>query len=73
MTRRPSPARLASARREGNLQRLMSTEHLSRESAELWERAWFAEATRLGLLETDWNYWERGLAWIGEQRAARRR
>jgi hypothetical protein len=72
MSRRGDPVRLAFARREGHLHRLMSTEQLSRESAELWERAWYTESGRLGLLETDWNYWERGLGWIAAQRSMRK-
>lgn len=72
MGRRADPASLATAQREGRIVRLMSVERLGREAAELWERAWFAEATRIGRLETDWGYWELGLAWIAKQRAKRK-
>lgn len=71
MARRADPARTTFAQREGRIVRLMSAERLGREAAELWERAWFAEATRIGIDESAWDYWERGLAWIGEQRSAR--
>jgi hypothetical protein len=70
VSRRPDPLAVVLAQREGQLQRLMST-GLSRESAELWERAWYAHATYLKLDPTAWDYWERGIAWIAEQRSAR--
>jgi hypothetical protein len=70
VSRRADPLAVAMAQREGQLQRLMS-EGMSRESAELWERAWYAHATYMHIEPTAWDYWERGLSWIAEQRSAR--
>lgn len=70
MTRYVDPLAVVLAQREGQLQRLMST-GMSRNTAERWERAWFARASQLGLAPTAWDYWERGMAWITEQRSTR--
>jgi hypothetical protein len=70
VSRRADPLAVVLAQREGQLQRLMSL-GMSRDTAERWERAWRSHAATIGLEPTAWDYSERGVAWIEEQRSAR--
>jgi hypothetical protein len=71
MARRPDPERIDLARRLAARSRLTG-EGLSGERADAWLSAWEGFAEAAGAERRTASFWERGIAWIAAERAARR-
>ena len=72
MAKRANPERIHEAKRAATIERIVSS-GIGGGDAESWVAAWEREAQALGLLRTDWNYWEAGVTWITMKRAQDRR
>jgi hypothetical protein len=70
MSRRSTHERIDMAGRAATRNRLIS-ERVTEETADAWIAAWEAQAVQNGLARGS-AYWQRGWAWIAEQRTTRR-